>query len=548
MLLQELDSVGLQVTQEMLDDWVVFAERVFGVTLDDEQKEILRKIQTSKKISVRSGTSRGKDFVAALAAMCFMYTSPVWDEKGHLLENTKVFMTAPTDRQVGDIMYPEISRLKLAADRRGFPLPGRLVGYGIRTHFEEWFLTGFKADDNNTVAWTGYHAAHIMFIVTEASGISQTIIDAIEGNLQGDSKFLLVFNDNTGTGYASDTQENPEWERFSLNSLNAINVVEKKQIIPGQVNYEWVVDRVKNWCKPIAEADKKIEENDFLFEGAWYRPNDLFRVKILGLSPKVSQGVLVPKEWIKLANQKWKEAQRDHITDAIGNQGSTAKVTMATRPLRLGVDVAGMGRDSSVFLFRYHNYVDHIYQIQSGGAANQMEVAGHVFNNMKLNYNSFTGMIPQSFIDSIGEGAGVYSRMIELSTEKKENEFLKNRVFSAKGSEGGVWNDQPLTDKTEQYHFLNMRAYLYWCVRDWLNPDHKTGAMLPEDPELLEELVKTEWKFRSDGKIQIEAKEDIRERIKRSPDKADALALTFYPVKDIDPHPAKKKNYAQYFQ
>jgi hypothetical protein len=78
-----------------------------------------------------------------------------------------------------------------------------------------------------------------------------------------------------------------------------------------------------------------------------------------------------------------------------------------------------------------------------------------------------------------------------------------------------------------------MRAYLYWSIRDWLNPAFKSNAKLPPDEELMEELSQTKWKFRSDGRVQIEAKEDVKKRIKRSPDKADALANTFYPIDPV---------------
>lgn len=75
-----------------------------------------------------------------------------------------------------------------------------------------------------------------------------------------------------------------------------------------------------------------------------------------------------------------------------------------------------------------------------------------------------------------------------------------------------------------------MRAWLFWAVRDWLNPKNDTGAMLPPDPAFDEEATEIRWSFRSDGKILIEPKDDIKARIGRSPDKFDALANTFYPV------------------
>jgi len=42
------------------------------------------------------------------------------------------------------------------------------------------------------------------------------------------------------------------------------------------------------------------------------------------------------------------------------------------------------------------------------------------------------------------------------------------------------------------------------------------------------------------GKIKVESKEEIKKRIKRSPDKADSLALTFWPVEDYDYHKEKR--------
>lgn len=488
------------------------------VNIDPEQQAILRSVQVNKMTSVASGTARGKDFISAVAALCFLYLTPVWDERGEMTENTKVAMTAPTDRQVGNIMFPEIARL---FGRAKF-LPGRLTGYDIRTDNVEWFLTGFKADEHNHEAWSGFHAANTMFVVTEASGISESVFNAIEGNLQGNSRILIVFNPNTPTGYAAASQKSPRWHKFRLDSLNAPNVLAKKQTVPGQVDYEWVADKVKAWCNPILERDFLVEEGDFQFDGQFYRPNDLFRVKVRGMFPKVGQDVLVPPEWIEKANERWKAqgGKPAVIPGAKSGQEPTEK------PLRLGVDVAGMGRDSSVFCYRYGSFVHRFDAIQSGGTANHMEISGRTKSELERATHVMSGLQPQAFIDTIGEGAGVYSRLVELKVKG---------VHSVKFSEAAEWQGRTLKDQTEQYEFVNMRAYLYWAVRDWLNPANKTGAALPPDDELTQELTETKWKFRSDGKVQIEAKEDIIKRLKRSPDKSDALVNTFYPSPDFDP-------------
>lgn len=472
------------------EDWCKFAHDVLYARLDKEQQAILHSVQHNPMTAVASGTSRGKDYIAACAAMCFMYLTPRWKD-GKLVKNTKIAMTAPSGRQVKDIMIPEVSRLF----RNAGILPGRLLSSGIRTNYDEWFLTGFKSGDDNMEAWSGFHAVNTMFVVTEASGISETIYNAIEGNLQGNSRLLIVFNPNITTGYAARAMKSDRFAKFRLNSLNAENVVCKQQIIPGQVNYEWVKDKVINWCSPIQQVDFNAGEGDFKWEGRLYRPNDLFRVKVLGMFPKVSEDVLIPYEWIEMANENWHRLQEEGFSP--------------TKSCRLGSDVAGMGRDDSVLCPRYGNYVPKFEVHQSAGKADHMHVVG-----MHISYLSNENA--KAFIDTIGEGAGVYSRLEELG--------YKN-AYSCKYSEGA----RGLHDITGQYEFANMRAYCYWSLRDWLNPKNGFGAALPPCDKLMEEATETHWKFQSDGSIIIEPKEEIKKRIKRSPDYMDSLANTFYP-------------------
>lgn len=482
---------GLRQYHKWRDDWCLFAKQVLRVNLDAEQEEILRSVQTNRMTAVASGTARGKDFIAACAAMCFMYLTPRLHGT-RLISNTKIALTAPTGRQVQNIMIPEVTRLFRNA---GGALPGFLRADGIKTEYDEWFMTGFKADDQNTEAWSGFHAVNTMFIVTEASGVSETIFNAIEGNLQGNSRLLIVFNPNTPTGYAANAMKSERFAKFRLSSLNAANVVAKKTIIAGQVDYEWVNDKVQNWCMPIPDDQRIEDEGDFEWEGCSYRPNDLFRVKVLGMFPRVSEDVLIPYEWVDAANRRWQERQ-DNIPNL--------------RFGRIGVDVAGMGRDSSVIVPRYGNYVSEIKAFNSGGMADHMALAGQVKIYLDNKEN-------KAMIDTIGEGAGVYSRLMEQG--------CKN-ALSCKYSAGA----KGLQDETGVYTFANLRAYCYWAVRDWLNPANGYDACLPPNDRLMEEATNTKWKFQSDGSIIIEPKEEIKKRIHRSPDFMDALANSFMPT------------------
>lgn len=63
---------------EWRNDWNKFISEALGVTLDEEQQAIVTAVQHKKLVSVRSGTARGKDFVAACIAVCFLYLTPKW--------------------------------------------------------------------------------------------------------------------------------------------------------------------------------------------------------------------------------------------------------------------------------------------------------------------------------------------------------------------------------------------------------------------------------------------------------------------------------------
>jgi hypothetical protein len=487
-------------------DWCRFAREALGVNLDEEQEAILRSVQINPRTSVVSGTARGKDFVSAVAAICFMFLTPRWNRKGELVENTKVALTAPTDRQVKNIMMPEVSRLVDKAKQRGIVLPGMVTTDRIRTENKEWFLTGFKADEKNHEAWSGFHAVHTMFIITEASGVSDNVFEAIEGNLQGDSRILLVFNPNITIGYAARSQKGDRWAKFRLNSLTAPNIKQHRIVIPGQVDYPWLQDKLESWCTRIREDEHREEMDDFCFEGQWYRPEDLFRKKVLGKFPKVSEDALIPQQWIEAAMERYMERHGQEPMDF-----DAFRV--------LGADVAGMGRDSSAFVERQGEWCSAFESHNSGGAANHMEVAGQIAARRRRHPKMYVS------IDTIGEGAGVYSRCLEVESEPKY-------IISCKYSEAAKdYRGRELTDLTGENKFANMRAYLHWCVRNWLNPVNKTGAMLPPNERFIEEATEIRWKFRSDGRIIIEPKEDIKKRLGRSPDLFDALANTFYPIR-----------------
>jgi hypothetical protein len=106
---------------------------------------------------------------------------------------------------------------------------------------------------------------------------------------------------------------------------------------------------------------------------------------------------------------------------------------------------------------------------------------------------------------------------------------------------GMGYNAQPINvssasryqDKSGKLTMVNLRAELYWRMRDALDPENNSTICLPDDSELLRDLCSARYKPLAGGKIQIESKDDIKKRIGRSPDKGDAVLMANYNMGDV---------------
>ena len=88
----------------------------------------------------------------------------------------------------------------------------------------------------------------------------------------------------------------------------------------------------------------------------------------------------------------------------------------------------------------------------------------------------------------------------------------------------GVKTSYKPTQSCDVGEFNKLRDELWWLSREWLRTD--PGEMLPPDEMLLEELLCPTYGVEN-GKLRIMQKKVMRELLKRSPDRADALVLTF---------------------
>lgn len=206
--------------------------------------------------------------------------------------------------------------------------------------------------------------------------------------------------------------------------------------------------------------------------------SDYVRTRIRGLPPRAASNQLIKSSDIYLAQRRNPDI---HAFDANV----------------LGVDIARSGEDANIlFPRRGNDAVSRPYkEIHS---RDTMEIV-RVIQDFHLR-EKFDAI----FIDATGVGAGVFDRCLQLGLP--------------------VWEVQ-FSGRAPDRQYANMRAYIYGR----LNDEIKRNLAIPEhDTKLEEELVVQEFFYTTkSNQIILIPKDDIKKTLGRSPDRSDALALTY---------------------
>lgn len=195
---------------------------------------------------------------------------------------------------------------------------------------------------------------------------------------------------------------------------------------------------------------------------------------------------IIPTAWIRAAQKRWTSAGREGFLTT------------------LGVDPARGGQDQTVLAPRYGNWIGPLAKYDGRATTTGFSVV-----QLMLPYLNRGGT---ANIDVIGIGSAVIDAA---------------RDSNLKVVDLNVSSPSDKTDKSGKIRMVNLRAYLYWLLREALDPEGDSQLALPPDPELLGDLRATKWTQGPRG-IKIIDKDEIRQKIGRSPNCADAVALAMY--------------------
>jgi hypothetical protein len=216
--------------------------------------------------------------------------------------------------------------------------------------------------------------------------------------------------------------------------------------------------------------------------------SSVYNVRVLGEFPKAEDDVVIPLHLIE---------------DALVREIEPSE---AFKPV-WGLDVARYGDDRSALAKRRGNAL--MEPVKAWRGYDTMQTVGRVVEEYRLT-DAFERP-SEILVDVIGIGAGVVDRLQELG-------------LPARGINVG--------ESSTADGYARLRDQLWWRCRQWFED---RMCIMPEDDDLIAELVDVKYTIRSNSKIEIEPKDKMKERTKHSPDLADAFVLTFAGGLEIHP-------------
>ena len=168
--MENLDNMA-KAMRRYIDDPVQFVVGVLDAAPDKWQEEALRGLAKNARVAIRSGHGVGKTALESWACLWFLFTRPY----------PKIPCTAPTQQQLFDILWPEISKWMKRSPLLDGLFEWQKTKVTMRGMPERWFATARTASKPENMA--GFHEEHLLFICDEASGIDDRIYETIEGAL-----------------------------------------------------------------------------------------------------------------------------------------------------------------------------------------------------------------------------------------------------------------------------------------------------------------------------------------------------------------------------
>lgn len=379
-----------------------------------------------------------------------------------------VVSTAPSHEQVHAVLWEEIRALHKRAGLLGE------VQRSDRWLDDQGRLVGIgrRPPDHSTSAFQGIHKRYVLVIMDEACGIPAWLWTASEAITTGaDCRILAIGNPDDNASEFARVCKDRGWKTVQVSAYDTPNLTgeDVPQVVRDNlVSREWV-------------EDKRLR---------WGETNPLYLAKVTGEFADSEDGI-IPLSWVAAANARWQDWHDS------GQPEQPGKVIFGVDPARYGVDKTAIAHRWGDVITR----VDRHSKLDTTQTTSLVQAAMHGWPHTL------------AVVDVIGIGAGVVDQL-------RAN---RNNVQAFNAAAG-----TRIRDSTGAWRFANCRSAAFWNLRELLDPALGATLALPPDDELTAELTTPHWAPAAGAIIQVESKDDIRKRLGRSTDSADAVAMSMW--------------------
>lgn len=442
---------------------VEFVEDIIGATPDEEQAKILRSLAANTMTTVRSGHGVGKSTVEAWAVIWFMMTRPF----------PKIPCTAPTQHQLFDILWAEVSKWLRHSQALSNELIWTKEKVYMRGYPEEWFAVARTASKPD--ALQGFHAEHVLYIIDEASGVDDTIFEPVLGALSTPGARLLMCGNPTqlsGFFYDSHHKNRASYSTFHIDGRKSSRVSQ---------------DFINTIIRMYGED------------------SDVFRVRVAGDFPLQEDDIFIPLPLV----------ERSIMTEY------TPSIIPST--IHIGCDVARFGDDKTVIGYKVDEKASFHKKRHGQDTMKTADDIVQLGQELVSKYHP-TDPIPVK-IDDGGVGGGVVDRLRQIKRNDPER-FWWLEVYPVKFGQ-----------RIKHKYYDDSTTYMMSVVKQLLAPHDENGQpkpvqlILPDDDDLVAQLSGRKYYITEQSKIRIESKDAVKKRGQPSPDEADCILLCCLPVK-----------------
>jgi hypothetical protein len=463
-----------------------YCQHVLGVELWDKQVEIVSALVKHKRVLVRSANAIGKSYIAACLALWFYETH----DPGICI------LTAPTERQVCDVTFKEIRRLW--GNRAGL--------YRKMPRIQsapDHYVHGFTATD--ATAFQGIHCDNLLVVFEECVGVAPEFWEAAEGILVGgqETLWLCICNPTDSASQAYIEEQSGRWHVISVSAFQhpniALEIKGDPPQIPGAIRLPQIEEALTKWCQVVNDE----QPGDIAFRGLRYRPGPIAEARLLGRYP--AQG------------------SYSVFSEADLNSCLEPRPYHPADGFHLGCDVARLGDDCTTIHAR----------------RGPVSILHESYNHRDT---AFTAARLKAIVDDLA-ARWIDEKHPGLSPEQRaRNAEQVARTIPVKIDDAGVGGG--VVDAKGPYAFIgvnggsraycpddypNRRSELLFALSLAMQEGRVSLAGLPRTvfDEIKRQAIGLTYKLDAAGRRVAERKDEQKQRIGRSPDDLDAVALCY---------------------